>query len=153
MVGIPFGIEIYMENGCAKKSNAFTDYVYDLSRSRVVLWCYFAWYVCIIVNNFEASVQLWATALAMSGIVGFALYLNAMDKGNERINLGRWQIARFFLIPFCVSSYSAIAKVNDFVFVFPRSLTQLIAASILCCSIVLFTAILQHTVKKRGRDD
>lgn len=141
-----------MENGCASKSNAFTDYVYDLSRGRVVLWCYLAWYVYIVVSNFDASVQLWATAFAMSGIVGFALYLNAIDKGNERINLGRWQTARFFLIPFCVSSYSAIAKVNDFVFVFPRSFTQIFGASILCCSIVLLTFTLQHTVKKRGRD-
>jgi hypothetical protein len=90
-------------------------YLANLSAARTALWCYLLWYLVVLVRYFDPSPRLWLTSLGLSGIVGLALLLNA---GRP---LHRWQVVRFFLAPFCVSSFSALVKGQGFVLVFsPR---------------------------------
>jgi hypothetical protein len=80
-----------------------------------VLWCYLLWYLVIVARYFDPNPRLWLTSLGLSAIIGIALILNA---GWGRGPLDRWQAFRFFLMPFCVSSFSALVKGRGFVLVF-----------------------------------
>jgi hypothetical protein len=82
----------------------------NLSVGRFVLWCYFIYWLVIVVNYFDPDPQIWLTSLGLSLIIGFALYLNTTRSGIARVRLGRWPTFRLFLTPFCVSSFSALVK-------------------------------------------
>jgi hypothetical protein len=90
-------------------------YLEDLSRNRVILWCYFIWYLVTLVKYFDNSVQLWLTSVGLSAIIGIALYLSSTTGGNK---MERWQITRLFMMPFCVSSFSALVKGKHFILIF-----------------------------------
>jgi hypothetical protein len=90
-------------------------YLSRLDRARVVLWCYLLWYLVIAVRYFDPNPRLWLTSLGLAAIIGVALLLNA---GWGRGPIDRWQAFRFFLMPFCVSSFSALVKGRGFVLVF-----------------------------------
>ncbi len=90
-------------------------YLESLSRNRIILWCYFIWYIVILVRYFESSARLWLTSLGLSAIVGIALYLSSTTGGNK---LERWQTIRLFMMPFCVSSFSALVKGKGFILIF-----------------------------------
>ena len=96
-------------------------YFAKLSTGRLVLWCYFLWYAFFVVRYFDASRNLWLTSLGIAIIVGIALVISA--GGSARLD--RWQMFRLFLMPFCVSSFSALVKGHGFVLIFsPRIRTQ-----------------------------
>jgi hypothetical protein len=91
-------------------------YLAGLSFGRAVLWCYLIWYLVAVAFHFDATPRLWATSLGLSLIIGVALVLNAAGA-----RLDGWQRLRFFLAPFCVSSFSALVKGKGFVLIFaPR---------------------------------
>jgi hypothetical protein len=75
--------------------------------------------------------EVWITALILCVIVGFTLNLNAYSGPLRNfISTKPWQIGRFFVIPFCVSSYSAIMKAagehGTAIYVFPRDINTLL---------------------------
>src|SRR5882757_4228298 len=93
-------------------------YFARLGAGKIVLWCYLIWYLFFATRYFDPSPNLWLTSLGISGIIGLALIISTSG-GNSR--LGRWQIFRLFLMPFCVSSFSALVKGRGFFLVFsPR---------------------------------
>ncbi|HEY9867604.1 MAG TPA: hypothetical protein V6D08_00230 [Candidatus Obscuribacterales bacterium] len=97
------------------------DYLVGLSVGRAILWCYFIWYLVVLIRYFDPDPRLWATSLGISLLVGVALCINARASTNGPVQLGRWQTFRFFLIPFCVSSFGALVKDRGFFLVFsPR---------------------------------
>ncbi len=65
---------------------------------------------------FDSSLVLWISSLGMSGIIGMALLLSTSAKGARPDG---WTTFRLFLMPFCVSSYSALIKGKGFILVFP----------------------------------
>jgi hypothetical protein len=85
-------------------------YLADLSAGRFILWCYFVYWLVIVVNYFDPDPQIWFTSLGLSLIIGFALYVNTTRSGPSRVRLGRWPTFRLFLTPFCVSSFAALVK-------------------------------------------
>jgi hypothetical protein len=93
-------------------------YLARLSAGRFMLWCYFVWYLVVLVRYFDPRPTLWLTSLGLSGIIGAALLVNTTRSGSVRIRLEAWPTFRLFLIPFCVSSFAALAKDRGFVLVF-----------------------------------
>src|SRR5438094_6178601 len=92
-------------------------YLANLSKGRLVLWCYFIWYGVVLVRYFDPSPRLWLTSLGLSAIIGLALYLST-TAGTNRVKLQFWPTFRLFLMPFCVSSFAALVKGRGFVLIF-----------------------------------
>jgi hypothetical protein len=96
-------------------------YLQNLSRNRIILWCYFIWYLFILFCYFDTNPRLWLTSLGLSAIVGVALYLSSTTNGGK---LERWQTIRLFMMPFCVSSFSALVKGKGFFLIFSPRLSE-----------------------------
>ena len=129
----------------------------NLSNSRLVLWCYFIWYSVILVRYFDASPRLWLTSLGLSLIIGFALFISTTASrpvefgvlllhgaSENRVTLDRWQTIRLFLMPFCVSSFSALVKDKGFVLIFSPRLAEIGVAVLLCALLCGVTVILRR---------
>ena len=105
-------------------------YLSELRPSQRVLWCYLLWYLFAVVRYFDADPMLWLSSLGISAIIGTALYLSTARAGRTHVRLERWQIARLYLMPFCVSSFAALIKGHGFVLVFhPSARDNVLAAS------------------------
>lgn len=111
-------------------------YLRNLNAARVILWCYFIWYVVVLVRYFDPDPRIWLTALGLSGIIGVALLLNATASGRERLRLEPWPTFRLFLTPFCVSSFAALVKGRGFVLIFSPDWREMAVAVALCALLV-----------------
>ena len=115
-------------------------YLTNLSAGRLILWCYFIWYLVVLIRYFDASLRLWLTSLGLSLIIGFALYVSTTASSANKVKLDRWQTFRLFLMPFCVSSFAALVKGKGFILIFSPRLSETLLAVGLCaalCAIVL----------------
>lgn|SRR5688572_26386309 len=110
-------------------------YLATLSTGRLILWCYFIWYLVVLIRYFDPSARLWLTSLGLSGIIGFALYLSTAGSGTTRIKFDRWQLFRLFLMPFCVSSFAALVKDRGFILIFSPNITEVALAVGLCVAL------------------
>jgi len=99
-------------------------YLQNLSTGRIVLWCYFIWWVVSIAHHFDASPRIWVTSLGLSGIIGAALILSTRSAGSTASKMDPWVVFRLFLMPFCVSSFAALVKDAGYVLVFPPSFRE-----------------------------
>lgn len=107
-----------------------------LRAPKVVLWCYFVWWVFVAVRYFDPSPTLWASSLGLSAIIGTGLYLSTAYAGDLRARLGFWPVFRFYLMPFCVSSFAALIKGHGFILIFHPNLRDNVAALALCGALV-----------------
>ena len=121
-------------------------YLSNLSKGRLILWCYFIWYLVVLVRYFDSSPRLWLTSLGLSLIIGFALFVSTTTAGEKKLKLERWQVIRLFMMPFCVSSFSALVKGKGFFLIFSPDLDEILIAVGLCA--VLCGTV---TVLKRRR--
>ena len=115
-------------------------YLTNLSTGRLILWCYFIWYLVVLIRYFDPSPRLWLTSLGLSLIIGWALYLSTTASSANKVQLDRWPTFRLFLMPFCVSSFAALVKGKGFVLIFSPRLGEILLAVGLCavlCAIVL----------------
>ena len=106
-------------------------YLRDLNRGRLILWCYLVWYLVVLARYFDSSPRLWFTSCGLSAIIGIALYLSA-TAGATKVRLDRWTIFRLFLMPFCVSSFSALVKGKGFILIFSPNPNEILIAIALC---------------------
>lgn len=104
-------------------------YLAHLSRGRLILWCYFIWYLVVLIRYFDPNPLLWLTSLGLAVIIGIALYISSTTGGNK---LERWQIIRLFLMPFFVSSFSALVKGKGFILIFSPNPMEIAVATGLC---------------------
>ena len=111
------------------------NYLSQLTAGKIVLWCYLLWYLVTVVAHFDASPSLWLTSVGLSVIIGCGLLLSVRNRASEA--LGRWQTFRLFLMPFCVSSFSALIKGQGYVLVFPSRLPELLLSVSLCALFVV----------------
>ncbi len=121
-------------------------YLANLSNGRLILWCYFIWYLVVLVRYFEKSIEMWLTSLGLSLIIGFALYVSTAMAGTKRVTLDFWQTFRLFLMPFCVSSFAALVKGQGFILIFSPKPAEIGVAVGLCaalCAVVWW-------LKRRG---
>ena len=107
-------------------------YLSNLSKGRLILWCYFIWYLVVLVRYFDPSPRLWLTSVGLSLIIGFALYVSTTAAGENKVKLERWQVIRLFMMPFCVSSFSALVKGRGFFLIFSPNLEEILIAVGLC---------------------
>jgi len=91
-------------------------YLASLNLSRVVLWSYLCWYLAIVSLYFNASLALWFSSVGMSLIIGTALVLSTTSSARRPQG---WTVFRLYLMPFCVSSYSALTVGKKFILIFP----------------------------------
>ncbi len=107
-------------------------YLANLSAGRLILWCYFIWYLVVLVRYFDPNARIWMTSGGLSAIIGLALYISTAKTGSTRVELEPWQIIRLFLMPFCVSSFSALVKGRGFVLIFSPHPLEILGALGLC---------------------
>lgn len=115
-------------------------YLRKLTTGRLILWCYFIWYLVVLVRYWDSNPRLWGTSLGLSAIVGTALYINAAHSGDRRVRLGLWPTARLFMMPFCVSSFSMLVKDKHFVLIFSPNPWEVAAAAGMCAVLWLVAA-------------
>lgn len=111
-------------------------YLAELRVPRLVLWCYLIWYGFVLARYFDPSVLLWLSSLGISAIIGTGLYLSTAHGGRARTRLEPWQVARLYIMPFCVSSFAALIKGRGFVLVFDPSWTANATAAAGCAAFV-----------------
>ena len=120
-------------------------YLSELKPGKVTLWCYLIWYLVTVVAHFDASPAIWLSSAGISAIVGVALLLSV--RGESGASPDWWQTFRLFMMPFCVSSFSALIKGQGFILVLPSRATELSLSIALCAAFVLFV----HALKKIQR--
>lgn len=118
-------------------------YFSRLSAGRAALWCYLIWYLTMTAFYFEPAPRLWLTSIGVSAIVGLAFLLSVHSRGGARQD--RWQIFRLFLIPFCVSSFSALVKDRGFILVFSPRLDEDALALGLCLAFLVLAGLARRT--------
>jgi len=119
-------------------------YLSSLSKGRLILWCYFIWYLVVLFRYFDPSPRLWLTSLGLSLIIGFALYISTTAAGETKVKLERWQIIRLFMMPLCVSSFSALVKGRGFFLIFSPNLDEILIAVGLCALLCGTVALLKR---------
>ena len=125
-------------------------YLSNLSKGRLILWCYFIWYLVVLVRYFDPSPRLWLTSLGLSLIIGFALYVSTTATGETKVKLERWQVIRLFMMPFCVSSFSALVKGRRFFLIFSPNLEEILIAVGLCAVLCVTVAVLKRRQSATG---
>jgi hypothetical protein len=118
-------------------------YLSDLAPGKVALWCYLIWYLVTVAVHFDPSPGIWLSSLGISAIVGVALLLSV--QGKIQASQNHWQTFRLFVMPFCVSSFSALIKGQGYFLVFPSRPTELSLSLALCTSFVLLVYGLKRT--------
>jgi hypothetical protein len=92
------------------------------------------------------SLKLWVNSLVISVVIGTGLLLSVSPPESGKINY--WQIFRLYLMPFCVSSFSALIKDQGFiVFVSPKLQENLI--SICFCILFLSFVLVIKLIKNK----
>ena len=119
-------------------------YLANLSKGRLILWCYFIWYLVVLVRYFDPSARLWLTSLGLSLIIGFALFVSTTAAGENKVKLEPWQIIRLFMMPFCVSSFAALVKGKGFVLIFSPDPKEILIAVALCALLCGTVAVLKR---------
>lgn len=128
------------------------DYLSRLSLGRAVLWCYFIWYGLAVAWYFDPAPALWLTSTGIGCMMGLGLLFSTTGFPFKPTNLGRWQVFRFFFMPFCVSSFSAIVKGHGFTFIiFPRPM-QTVIAVVACAAFCALVIVLQRRMKRGARN-
>lgn len=115
-------------------------YIPKSSAGKIVLWCYLIWYLVVVYLYFDPSPAIWLNAIGISAVIGTALVLSV--GGSNKVQ--RWQAARLFAIPFCVSSFSSLIKDKGFVLIFPPDMAQLADLVAACAVFVLFALALKQ---------
>lgn len=121
-------------------------YLYEIKINKAILWCYLIWYVVVVYFYFDPSLRLWIDSIGISIIIGTALLLSVSSgKVGTRDD---WQTFRLYLMPFCVSSFSALIKGQGFiVFISPKIKETLIAIS--CCVLFLLFTLAVKLIKNK----
>lgn len=118
-------------------------YLKGLTLPRIVLWCYLIWYLVMAATYFDPAPRLWLTSAGLSLLVGLALILSVVCAPHAP-RLDRWQTFRLFLIPFCVSSFSALVKDRGFVLIFSPQPAETALAAALCAAFLLLLVMVRR---------
>ena len=131
----------------AKNKNFIVNYLLNLSLGLKILWCYLFWYLFFLVRYFRWDFSLWGTSLFMSIIVGIALNFNAFGSIEGIRNANKWKVARFFIIPFCVSSYPLLIKEQNFILIFCSNFIENVLALIPISIFLILILIINKSQK------
>ncbi|MEZ5529836.1 MAG: hypothetical protein R3E57_07870 [Porticoccaceae bacterium] len=121
------------------------DYVINLTKGKIVLWCYLIWYLVTLNFYFDPSPRLWLNSLGISAVIGLALLLSVTRPPGARPD--HWQTFRLFMMPFGVSSFSSLIKNQGFILIIPPRIEEQLATTGAC---LLFVALVL-LVKRANR--
>ncbi|MBD2083215.1 hypothetical protein H6G01_25485 [Leptolyngbya sp. FACHB-17] len=99
-------------------------YLYKIKPSKAVLWCYLIWYLVTVYFYFDPSPKLWINSIGISAVIGTGLLLSVSPQSRR----DRWQTFRLYLMPFCVSSFAALTKGQDFIVILSPRIEETIVA-------------------------
>ena len=120
-------------------------YIYEIKLDKVILWCYFIWYITVVYFYFDPSPKLWINSIGISVIIGTGLILSV---SSEKVRAkDHWQTFRLYLMPFCVSSFSALIKEHGFVVFISPKITDTIV-SVVSCVVFLLTVFVVKSLNK-----
>jgi hypothetical protein len=122
-------------------------YLRNLTTGRIVLWCYLIWYLVVLFHYFDKNLLIWLTSVGLAGIIGTALYISSTAHGNR---LTSWQIIRLYLMPFFVSSFSALVKGKGFILVFSPKPAEIFLALGLCVLFCVTVWIVKKVEKNKS---
>jgi len=123
-------------------------YLSNLTTGRFILWCYFIWWIVVLVRYFDPNPWLWLTSLGLSGIIGASLYINTAWSGTTRVKLEPWPTFRLFLTPFCVSSFAALVKGQGFFLIFSPRWQELAVAAGACAGLGTLVLLARRSAPK-----
>lgn len=124
-------------------------YFYEIKLNKAILWCYLIWYVIIVYFYFDPSPKIWINAVGISGVIGTALLLSVSSgKASQASKQDHWQTFRLFLMPFCVSSFSALIKDQGFIIIISPKIAETLIA-ILCCVLFLLIVLAIKLIKNK----
>jgi hypothetical protein len=121
-------------------------YLANLTPGKAALWCYLIWYLVTAVAHFDPSPGIWLSSLGISAVVGVALLLSVA--GETSIAPNRWQTFRLFLMPFCVSSFSALIKGQNYILILPSRPLELCISIGICAAFVVLILGLKRMLGK-----
>jgi len=122
-------------------------YFRNIGKGRIFLWCYVIWYLVMLFFHFDPSPRIWFTSIGLSFVIGVALILS-VSPNSGKMEKNHWQTMRLFLMPFCVSSYSALVKGKGFLLIFSPDMTQNAIALGFCLFFVSSVILLKWTGKR-----
>ena len=117
-----------------------------LSFGMTVLWCYVIWYLTTLVLYFDPSPALWGTSAGVSLLVGMGLVFSTTRFPHAPIELERWQVVRFFMMPFAVSSFSGLVRNRGFVLILFPEFWQTLLAVVLCAVFCIARLLAQRAI-------
>jgi hypothetical protein len=117
-------------------------YLANLKTGRIALWCYLIWYSVVVIRHFDPTPRLWLNSLGICIVIGIALSLSVDRTPNQRRD--PWQTLRLFMMPFGVSSFSALIKGQGFVLIFPPDLRELALLISCCVAFVGLVLVIKH---------
>ena len=120
-------------------------YLYKIKLDKAILWCYLIWYVVVVGFHFDPSVKIWINSLGISVVIGTGLILSVSSSKGKR---DHWQTFRLYLMPFCVSSFSALIKEQGFIIFISPNVTETIVA-VLCCGLFLSVIFVVKAFKNK----
>jgi hypothetical protein len=124
------------------------DYFAQLTKGKIVLWCYLIWYCVVVFFSFDTTPRIWINSLGISLIIGIALLLSVSKP--PPTSAGRWQTIRLFLMPFCVSSFSSLIKGQGFTLVMPPKANEAIVAVIACTVFIGMVSVVRWATRVTG---
>lgn len=113
-------------------------YLREIKLDKSVLWCYFIWYLTVVYFYFDPSPKIWINSVGISAVIGTGLVLSVSSNKVGRRDY--WQTFRLYLMPFCVSSFSALIKEQGFIVFLSPKIAETIVA-VFCC-VLFFLAVL-----------
>lgn len=120
-------------------------YLYEIKLDKAILWCYLIWYVIVVCFHFDPSVKIWINSIGISAVIGTGLMLSVSSSKGEK---DHWQAFRLYLMPFCVSSFSALIKEEGFIVFISPNLTETIV-SVSCCVLFLLVILVVKLFKNK----
>ncbi|WP_028080104.1 hypothetical protein [Solimonas soli] len=121
-------------------------YLATLRPPMLVLGCYLLWYLVTVLHHFDPSPRLWLNALGISVLIGSALVLSV---GGAALRVaGPWAVARLYLMPFCVSSFSSLIKDRGFMLVLSPDAHERLQALAACAALLAVAAVARLTVRE-----
>ena len=107
------------------------NYLAQLTKGKVVLWCYLIWYCVVVFFYFDPTPRIWINSVGIAFIIGIALMLSV-----NRGAADPWQTFRLFMMPFCVSSFASLTKGRGFALVIPPNTIVWATAAGACIAFV-----------------
>jgi hypothetical protein len=109
-------------------------YLSEIKLDKAILWCYLIWYLTVVYFYFDPSLKIWINSVGISVVIGTGLLLSVSS--GKSTTRDHWQTFRLYLMPFCVSSFSALIKDKGFIIIVSPKVCET-GVSVLWCILFL----------------